>query len=60
MAHLHVARWRHAHAVAFYIAHVFLIPGMIFLFIGLYVALFRKAGAAGPITEDPVHPKLPP
>jgi ubiquinol-cytochrome c reductase cytochrome b subunit len=44
----------------FYVAHVFLIPGMIFLFIGLHVALFRKAGAAGPIHEDPVHPKLPP
>jgi ubiquinol-cytochrome c reductase cytochrome b subunit len=44
----------------FYVAHVFLIPGMIFLFIGLHIALFRKAGAAGPITEDPVHPKLPP
>ncbi|MBW4037607.1 MAG: c-type cytochrome [Acidobacteria bacterium] len=44
----------------FYFAHVFLIPGMIFLFIGLHVALFRKAGAAGPINEDPVDPKLPP
>jgi ubiquinol-cytochrome c reductase cytochrome b subunit len=44
----------------FYFAHVFLIPGMIFLFIGLHIALFRKAGAAGPINEDPIHPKLPP
>ena len=44
----------------FYFAHVFLIPGMIFLFIGLHIALFRKAGPAGPINEDPIHPKLPP
>jgi ubiquinol-cytochrome c reductase cytochrome b subunit len=44
----------------FYFAHVFLIPGMIFLFIGLHIALFRKAGAAGPINEDPVNHKLPP
>jgi len=44
----------------FYFAHVFLIPGMIFLLIGTHIALFRKAGAAGPINEDPVNPKLPP
>jgi ubiquinol-cytochrome c reductase cytochrome b subunit len=44
----------------FYVAHVFLIPGMIFLFIGIHIALFRKAGPAGPINEDPVVPKLPP
>jgi ubiquinol-cytochrome c reductase cytochrome b subunit len=44
----------------FYFAHVFLIPGLIVLVIGLHIALFRKAGAAGPIEEDPVHPKLPP
>lgn len=44
----------------FYFAHVFLIPGMIFLFIGIHIALFRKAGPAGPIDEDPIHPKLPP
>ncbi len=44
----------------FYFAHVFLIPAMIFLFIGIHIALFRKAGAAGPIDEDPIHPQLPP
>lgn len=44
----------------FYLAHVFLIPGAIFLFIGAHVALFRKAGPAGPINEDPIHPKLAP
>ena len=25
----------------------------------MHIALFRKAGPAGPIEEDPVHPKLP-
>jgi ubiquinol-cytochrome c reductase cytochrome b subunit len=44
----------------FYFAHVFLIPGIIFLFIGIHIALFRKAGPAGPISEDPINPKLPP
>ncbi len=44
----------------FYVAHVFLIPAAIFLFIGLHIALFRKAGPAGPMNEDPVEPKLPP
>lgn len=43
----------------FYVAHVFLIPGAIFLFIGIHIALFRKAGPAGPMNEDPVHPTLP-
>src|SRR5579863_992051 len=44
----------------FYVAHVFLIPAAIFAFIAVHIALFRKAGPAGPINEDPVHPKLPP
>ena len=44
----------------FYVAHVFLIPAAIFAFIAAHIFLFRKAGAAGPINEDPVHPKLPP
>ena len=43
----------------FYVAHVFLIPGFIFAFIAIHIFLFRKAGAAGPILEDPVEPKLP-
>ncbi len=43
----------------FYVAHVFLIPAAIFAFIATHIFLFRKAGAAGPINEDPVHPKLP-
>jgi len=44
----------------FYVAHVFLIPGVIFAFISIHIFLFRKAGAAGPINEDPIKPKLPP
>ncbi len=44
----------------FYLAHVFLIPGSIILFIGIHIALFRKAGPAGPVQENPMAPKLPP
>jgi ubiquinol-cytochrome c reductase cytochrome b subunit len=44
----------------FYVAHVFLIPAAIFAFIAAHIFLFRKAGAAGPIHEDPINPKLPP
>lgn len=44
----------------FYVAHVFLIPGAMFLFIGAHILFFRKAGPAGPVQEDPVEPKLPP
>jgi ubiquinol-cytochrome c reductase cytochrome b subunit len=43
----------------FFVAHVFLIPAAIFMFVALHVYLFRKAGAAGPIHEDPVNPRLP-
>jgi ubiquinol-cytochrome c reductase cytochrome b subunit len=41
----------------FFVAHVFLIPAAIFGFIAIHVYLFRKAGAAGPINEDPIVPK---
>ena len=44
----------------FYVAHVFLIPACIFAFIGAHILLFRKAGPAGPMEEDPVTPKLAP
>ena len=44
----------------FYIAHVMLIPGCIFAIIATHIYLFRKAGAAGPISENPVKPQLPP
>jgi ubiquinol-cytochrome c reductase cytochrome b subunit len=44
----------------FYVAHVFLIPSAIIVFIAAHVFLFRKAGPAGPMDEDPVAPKLHP
>jgi ubiquinol-cytochrome c reductase cytochrome b subunit len=43
----------------FYVLHVFLLPATIFLFIAVHIFMFRKAGAAGPMSEDPVHPHLP-
>ncbi|MDQ2929999.1 MAG: cytochrome b N-terminal domain-containing protein [Gemmatimonadota bacterium] len=42
----------------FYALHVFVLPASIFLFVALHVFLFRKAGAAGPVNEDPLHPRL--
>jgi len=42
----------------FFVAHVFLIPACIFALMGSHILLFRKAGAAGPVKEDPYHPKL--
>ncbi|MEO6965223.1 MAG: cytochrome bc complex cytochrome b subunit, partial [Acidobacteriaceae bacterium] len=43
----------------FYVLHVFILPALLIGFIAAHVFFFRKAGAAGPIKEDPVHPKLP-
>lgn len=43
----------------FFVLHVFVLPALLFGFIAAHVFFFRKAGAAGPIKEDPVHPKLP-
>ena len=43
----------------FYVLHVFVLPALLIGFIAAHVFFFRKAGAAGPIKEDPVHPKLP-
>jgi quinol-cytochrome oxidoreductase complex cytochrome b subunit len=43
----------------FFVAHVFVIPGVLIAFIATHVYLFRKAGAAGPPSEDPVNPRLP-
>ncbi len=42
----------------FYVLHVFILPAMIFLFIAIHIFMFREAGAAGPMTEDPVHSHL--
>lgn len=41
----------------FFVAHVFLIPACIFALIASHILLFRKAGAAGPVSEDPGSPK---
>lgn len=43
----------------FFVAHVFVIPAVLIAFIAMHVYLFRKAGAAGPPSEDPVNPRLP-
>lgn len=43
----------------FYVLHVFVLPALLISFIAGHVFFFRKAGAAGPIKESPVEPKLP-
>ena len=43
----------------FFVLHVFLIPALIFLFVAQHIYLFRKAGAAGPVSADPIYPNLP-
>ena len=43
----------------FFVLHVFLLPALIFAFVASHVYAFRKAGAAGPVNEDPLDPKLP-
>lgn len=43
----------------FYVLHVFIIPFLLFLFVVVHIFLFRKAGAAGPVHEDPIQPHLP-
>ncbi|MEQ1472521.1 MAG: cytochrome b N-terminal domain-containing protein [Candidatus Acidiferrum sp.] len=44
----------------FFVAHVFLIPAAIFALLASHIFLFRKAGAAGPVDEDPYHPRQKP
>ena len=44
----------------FYVAHVFIIPAGIIAFIAAHILLFRKAGPAGPMHEDPLKPRLHP
>jgi len=43
----------------FFVLHVFMIPAMIFAAVAAHIYLFRQAGAAGPIDEDPIAPKKP-
>ena len=41
----------------FFVAHVFFVPACIFALVASHIFLFRKAGAAGPVNEDPYQPK---
>jgi quinol-cytochrome oxidoreductase complex cytochrome b subunit/mono/diheme cytochrome c family protein len=43
----------------FFVLHVFIIPALILFFVAQHIYLFRKAGAAGPASADPVEPRLP-
>lgn len=43
----------------FFVLHVFVLPGLLVAFIASHLYLFRKAGPAGPIKEDPIRPGLP-
>jgi ubiquinol-cytochrome c reductase cytochrome b subunit len=43
----------------FFVAHVFLLPAAVMGLIAAHVFLFRKAGAAGPPSADPIAPNLP-
>jgi ubiquinol-cytochrome c reductase cytochrome b subunit len=40
----------------FFVAHVFFIPACIFALVASHIFLFRNAGAAGPVTENPYKP----
>src|SRR3984893_1534418 len=42
----------------FFVLHVFLIPALIFLFVAQHIYLFRRAGAAGPFSANPINPNL--
>lgn len=41
----------------FFVAHVFLLPAGLIIFIGLHLLFFRKAGPAGPPSADPFVPQ---
>lgn len=43
----------------FFVIHVFFLPALICLFVVVHIYLFRKAGAAGPVTEHPLVPRHP-
>jgi ubiquinol-cytochrome c reductase cytochrome b subunit len=44
----------------FFVSHVFLLPACVFALVASHIFLFRQAGAAGPVNEDPYHPKQKP
>ncbi len=37
----------------FFVAHVFLLPASLFIFVGVHLFLFRRSGPAGPPSTDP-------
>jgi ubiquinol-cytochrome c reductase cytochrome b subunit len=41
----------------FFVAHVFFLPACVLALVASHILLFRKAGAAGPVDEDPYEPK---
>ena len=43
----------------FFVAHVFMIPGLIFLLIGTHIVSVSQSGSGGSHERGPVHPKLP-
>ena len=44
----------------FFVIHVFLLPATILWLVAIHIYLFRKAHAAGPISEDLLNPKQKP
>jgi ubiquinol-cytochrome c reductase cytochrome b subunit len=43
----------------FYVLHILVVPGLIFAFVAGHLIFFRKAGPAGPVSEDASQPRLP-
>jgi ubiquinol-cytochrome c reductase cytochrome b subunit len=43
----------------FYVLHVFVIPFLVFSLVAIHMVLFRRAGPAGPPSEDPIAPRMP-
>ena len=43
----------------FFVLHVFVLPVLIAALAVIHVYLFRKAGPAGPVNEDPIEPRQP-
>src|SRR4030081_1785786 len=41
----------------FFVGHVFFLPACVLALVASHILLFRKAGAAGPVDEDPYEPK---
>ncbi|MGH9326105.1 MAG: cytochrome b N-terminal domain-containing protein [Terriglobia bacterium] len=41
----------------FFVMHVFILPAILFSFVGIHLFFFRKATPAGPPSADPIAPK---